>query len=451
MNGAVSASSSSRVIVELDDAARRRRRPGRERRSARARARDSSIFACSHAARSRASARRPRGARAIAQQVALRPAGPAPRPPTRRARRRCPCRRGSCRPRDRRTRSRPSAVSSSETSSVPPPRSNTSQLPFVVGAPAGGDGAGDRLLDQHDLFEPRQAPGPRRGVVLRQLEQRGRRDHRRARREAGGVAHVGQQRRDTSADSSSGSSAAPAASNAQPLRRPHQPLPFAARVRRDRRLSARLRAPADRPPAAGVDADDRRRQRLAGGVGDDRDRVAIKQRRSPNCWCRGRCRRGCQIPCVTSGGMDEMPPVTVDNCGAEVPARNFVNRFRGPRGNIMGHEATRSKSCDGRCRGGRWSASAAGVAFAIPLSGCMCRRVGLSTPTGAAGTGAPVPATASGWRGAGRDRRHLPCHRRARQHHPPARASAARSRRGAAAAPPARRVALLRRDRRHQQ
>ena len=68
--------------------------------------------------------------------------------------------------------------------------------PFVIGAPAGGDGAGDRLLDQHDLFEPGQPPGPRRGVVLGQLEQRRRRDHRRPRREAGGVAHVGQQRRD---------------------------------------------------------------------------------------------------------------------------------------------------------------------------------------------------------------------------------------------------------------
>ena len=66
----------------------------------------------------------------------------------------------------------------------------------LVGAPAGRDRAGDRLLDQDDLLEPRQAPGPRRRVVLRQLEQRGRRDHRRARLEPGRVAHVGEQRRD---------------------------------------------------------------------------------------------------------------------------------------------------------------------------------------------------------------------------------------------------------------
>ena len=51
-----------------------------------------------------------------------------------------------------------------------------------VGAPAGGDRAGDRLLDQDHLFEPRQPARPRGGVVLRQLEQRRRRDHGRPRR-----------------------------------------------------------------------------------------------------------------------------------------------------------------------------------------------------------------------------------------------------------------------------
>ena len=81
----------------------------------------------------------------------------------------------------------------------------------------------------------------------------------------------------TAADSSSGSSAAPAASNgsrsAVPISRFHSPRVFAGIA-----VQRPLRPPADRPPAAGVDADHRRRQRLAGGVGDDRDRVAVEQR-----------------------------------------------------------------------------------------------------------------------------------------------------------------------------
>ena len=63
----------------------------------------------------------------------------------------------------------------------------------LVGAPAGRDRAGDRLLNQDDLFEASEAPGPRCRVVLRQLEQRRRRDHRRARFEPGHIAHVGEQ------------------------------------------------------------------------------------------------------------------------------------------------------------------------------------------------------------------------------------------------------------------
>ena len=149
--------------------------------------------------------------------------------------------------------------------------------PFVIGAPPGGDGAGDRFLDQDDLLQPREPPGPGRGVVLGQLEQRRRRDHRRPGHETGGVAHVRQQRRDDRRRQLLGQQRRARRLEGQPVRRPHQPLPFAARVRRVA-VQRPLRPPADRPPAAGVHAHDGRRQGLAGGVGNDRDRIAIEHR-----------------------------------------------------------------------------------------------------------------------------------------------------------------------------
>ena len=188
------------------------------------------------------------------------------------ARRRCPCRPGSCRPSDRPRAAGPRAVSSNETSSVPPPRSNTSQVPLfvaLVGAPAGRDRAGDRLLDQHDLLEPRQAPGPRRRVVLRQLEQRGRRDHRRARLEPGTSRTSASSDAITAADSSSGNSAAPGrleptAARRSPSAASTPPRVFAGSPSRPRTA----RRPTDRPPRASMPTTDGVSVSPS-GVGDD--------------------------------------------------------------------------------------------------------------------------------------------------------------------------------------
>ena len=62
------------------------------------------------------------------------------------------------------TRSRPSRVSSSDASNVPPPRSNTSHVPppSSLRAPARRERRGDRLLEQLDPLEARRAAPPPR-------------------------------------------------------------------------------------------------------------------------------------------------------------------------------------------------------------------------------------------------------------------------------------------------
>ena len=178
----------------------------------------------------------------------------------------------------------------------------------LVGAPAGRDRAGDRLLDQDDLLESRQAPGPRRRVVLRQLEQRGRRDHRRARLEPGHVAHVGEQRRDHRGGQLLGQQRRAGRLERQPLARPHQPFPRPARVRRIA-VQAPDRAPADRPAAPGVDAHHRRGQRLAGGVGDDRDGVAVVQGNRGVTGAEVDADVDARIPCTSPAESARSPPV----------------------------------------------------------------------------------------------------------------------------------------------
>ena len=297
MNGSTSASSSPRAI-SISMSAPPTSTPARTARSSRGSARDSSILACSHGDRRRASAAAPRGlVRSTRTPPApRRPALPPPTPP---ARRRCRGRRGSCRRRDRRRAGdrRASPAATRPASRRPGRTPASSRSAVLVGAPAGGERAGDRLLDQHDLLEARPGvPAARRGVALRQLEQRRRRDHRRARPKpstsrtsaSSDVDHRGRQLLGQQLERPRPRTAA---APPVPISRFHSPRVFAGSPSRP----GTARRPTVRA-APRVDADHRRRQGFAAGVGDDRDGVAVEQRDRRVAWCRGRFRRGVPSP-----------------------------------------------------------------------------------------------------------------------------------------------------------
>ena len=147
--------------------------------------------------------------------------------------------------------------------------------PLRLHPPAGGDGAGDGLLDERHLGEARELAGLHRGMVLGELEEGRRGDHGRRRPIAENGFGVRQQRREHLGGQLLGEERPAGGFEAEPLLGPHEPFELPPRVPRVR-LQEAERPPSHQLGAATVDPHHGRRQHLALRVGHHGHGVAVE-------------------------------------------------------------------------------------------------------------------------------------------------------------------------------
>jgi len=146
---------------------------------------------------------------------------------------------------------------------------------FAVLTPARCDGSRDGLLDQNHLVEAGELPSLHGGMVLRQLEERRRGDHRSPGPEAQRIPRIGQQGTEHQSRQLLGQEALGDTRERPRLRRSHQALEFGTHTAGIALEKALCFSP-DADVASAIHPHHRRREVLTQGVGHHGDRVSVK-------------------------------------------------------------------------------------------------------------------------------------------------------------------------------